>query len=214
MPLGKQWTSRIRTTSRYYSREMEHHPVRWAALPRTSRLAPLPRTGTLRYRASSHPRLNRGSTREGYHRSVGYLEPAWRGQDVEPDIGSRFFERTYRRRRGKGRTLRDRGGLPRLARPKGCVATWRGRSAAGPAWLVKAPRAGPDGRTNPLRHRLLYTDSPSRAASRARTAGPWDRSCPRSGRSRGGPTSRSGDVDMLLWSRGGSAHVRRSRRYG
>ena len=35
-------------------------------------------------------------------------------------------------------------------------------------------------------------------ASRARTAGPWDRSCPRSGRSRGGPTSRSRDVDMLM----------------
>jgi hypothetical protein len=133
----------------------------------------------LRYRASSHPRLNRGSTREGYHRSVGYLEPAWRGQDVEPDIGSRFFERTYRRRRGKGRTLRDRGGLPRLARPKGCVAARRGRSAAGPAWLVKATRAGPDGRTDPLRHRRLYTDSPSRAATHTRTAGPWDRSCPR-----------------------------------
>ena len=99
--------------------------------------------------------------------------------DVETDMGSSFLERTYRRRRGKGRPLRDHGGLPRLARPKGCVAARRGRSAAGPAWLVKAPWTGPDGRTNPLRHRPLYTDSPSRAAPHTRTAGPWDRSCPR-----------------------------------
>ena len=53
------------------------------------------------------------------------------------------------------------------------------RSAAGPAWLVKATRAGPDGRTDPLRHRRLYTYSPSRVATHTRTAGQWDRSCPR-----------------------------------
>ena len=50
---------------------------------------------------------------------------------------------------------------------------------------------------------LNNTDSPSWVASHTRTAGPWDRSCPRSGRSRSGPTSRSGDVQMLPWSRGG-----------
>ena len=33
--------------------------------------------------------------------------------------------------------------------------------------LVKAPRARPDGHTNPLRHRLLYTDSPSCHITRA-----------------------------------------------
>ena len=76
------------------------------------------------------------------------------------------------RRRGKGRRLRNRPW--RIApkgcdRPKGCVAARRGRSAAWPAWLVKAPRAGSDGRTNPLRHRLLYT------ASHTRSTGPWDR---------------------------------------
>ena len=50
----------------------------------------------------------------------------------------------------------------------------RGRFAAGPAWLVKEPRAGSDGRTYLLRHRRLYTDSRSRAATRKYTAGPWD----------------------------------------
>jgi hypothetical protein len=44
-----------------------------------------------------------------------------------------------------------------------CVAARRG--------LVKAPRAGSDGRTNPLHHRLLYTDSRSWAATHTRTAG-------------------------------------------
>ena len=50
----------------------------------------------------------------------------------------------------------------------------RGRFAAGPAWLVKEPRAGSDGRTYLLRHRRIYTDSPCRAATRMYTAGPWD----------------------------------------
>jgi hypothetical protein len=49
---------------------------------------------------------------------------------------------------------------------------WRSplRSKAGE--LVKHPLAGSDGRTNPLRHRRLCTDFPSRAASHTRTAGP------------------------------------------
>jgi hypothetical protein len=50
---------------------------------------------------------------------------------------------------------------------------------AGPASQSTQPRAGSGGRTNPLRHRRLCTDSPSRAASHTRTAGPWDQSCPR-----------------------------------
>ncbi len=41
------------------------------------------------------------------------------------------------------------------------------------------PRAGSDGRTNPLRHQRLCIDSPSRAASHTHTAGPEDQSCPR-----------------------------------
>ena len=133
-------------------------------------------------------------------------------QDVE--TGSSFFERTYRRRRGKGRPLSDHGGLPRLARPKGCVAERRGRSAAGPAWLVKAPLPGSDGRTNPLCHRRLFTDSPSRAATRSAPPGrgtdrvlgtraePW-----RSGILE----RRCADDTNVTW---GSAHVRRSRRNG
>ena len=50
----------------------------------------------------------------------------------------------------------------------------QGRFAAGPAWLVKVPRAGSDGRMYLLRHRRFYTDSSSRAATCKYTAGPWD----------------------------------------
>jgi hypothetical protein len=42
------------------------------------------------------------------------------------------------------------------------VAALRGRYADGPASQSQHPRAGPDGRTDPLRHRRLSTDSPSR----------------------------------------------------
>ena len=52
------------------------------------------------------------------------------------------------------------------------------RFAARPASQSRHPRAGSDGRTDPLRHRRLCTGSPSRAASHPRTAGPWDNSCP------------------------------------
>ncbi len=52
------------------------------------------------------------------------------------------------------------------------------RFAARPASQSRHPRAGSDGRTNPLRHRRLCTGSPSRAASHTRTAGSWDNSCP------------------------------------
>ena len=46
-----------------------------------------------------------------------------------------------------------------------------------PAWLVKLPLAGSDGRMYLLRHRRLYTYSPSRAAHRwtvgQRSCGAW-----------------------------------------
>ncbi len=52
------------------------------------------------------------------------------------------------------------------------------RCAARPESQSRHPLAGSDGSTNPLRHRRLCTDSPSRAASHTRTAGPWDNLCP------------------------------------
>jgi hypothetical protein len=49
-----------------------------------------------------------------------YLE-----KDVEPDTRSINSGRTCRRRRGTTTPLRDRGDLPRLARPEGCFAARR-----------------------------------------------------------------------------------------
>jgi hypothetical protein len=46
-------------------------------------------------------------------------------EDVEPDTGSIDSGRTCRRRRGTTKPLRDRGDLPRLARPEGCFAARR-----------------------------------------------------------------------------------------
>ena len=46
-------------------------------------------------------------------------------KDVEPDTGSIDSGRTCRRRRGTTSPLRDRGDLPRLARPEGCFTTRR-----------------------------------------------------------------------------------------
>ncbi len=156
------------TTSRYHSRTMDQPPVRLAALPRTSHRAPPPRTGALRYLASSHPRPNRRTTCEGYHRSVGYLEPAWRGQDhrqdVEPDTGATSSSGPIVAEGGRTYAPRPWRIAPTRP-PEAGVAARRCRSAAGPAWLVKAPLAGSDGRTNPLRHRRLFTDSPSRSAT-------------------------------------------------
>ena len=59
--------------------------------------------------------------------SVGQLEPSSDSEeeDVEPDTGSSDSGRTCRRRRGTTSPLRDRGGLPRLARPEGCYAARR-----------------------------------------------------------------------------------------
>ena len=47
-----------------------------------------------------------------------------------------------------------------------------------PASQSTQPLARSGGWTNPLRHRRLCTDFPSRAASHTRTAGPWNQSCP------------------------------------
>ena len=68
---------------------------------------------------------------------------------------------------------------PRHAGTVTCV-TLQGvvRHAARPASQSRHPRAGSDGRINPLRHRRLDTESPSRTASHTRTAGPKDQSCP------------------------------------
>ena len=70
---------------------------------------------------------------------------------------------------------------PARDRRRGRRVTLQGvaRYAARPASLSKHPRAGSGGRTNPLRHRRLYTDAPSQAASHTRTAGLEDQSCPR-----------------------------------
>jgi hypothetical protein len=74
------------------------------------------------------------------------------------------------------------------------------RFAARPAGQSRHPRAGSDGRTNPLGHRRLCTDSPSRAASHTRlrddrlAVGQFVSTA--SERSRGGPISRSGHVLM------------------
>ena len=62
-----------------------------------------------------------------------------------------------------GTRQRDNGDRTAGNPDQPCVAARRG--------LVKAPRAGSDGRTNPLHHRLLYTDSRSWAATHTRTAG-------------------------------------------
>jgi hypothetical protein len=45
------------------------------------------------------------------------------------------------------------------------------RYAVGPASQSRYPRAGSDGRTNPLRHRRLFTDFPSRAATYQQPSG-------------------------------------------
>ena len=96
-----------------------------------------------------------------------------------------------------------------------CVAARRGRSAAGPAWLVKAPRAGTEGQTNPLRHRLLYTDSPCEFGPQL-TCAPPGRGTDRVLGSGGAVAVRHLGAEMwiCLWSRGGYAPVRRSRRHG
>ena len=91
------------------------------------------------------------------------LEPSSREKDVEHDIGSCDSGRTCRRRRGTTSPLRDRGELPRLARPKGCFAARRSLPRDRPASQCGPPRAGSDGRTKPLRHRRLCINSPSRA---------------------------------------------------
>ncbi len=70
------------------------------------------------------------------------------------------------------------------------------------------PVSAPAGRTrigrptNPLRHRRFYSDSPSRAASHTRTAGPWGPQPVGSG-SRGGAISRTcADVTVDVTSGG------------
>ncbi len=88
-----------------------------------------------------------------------------------------------------GRTCRRRRGNDRPATPpveicpdqparRGFTLQGAARFAARPASRSRHPRAGSDGCADPLRHRRLCTGSPSRAASRTRTAGPWDKSCP------------------------------------
>jgi hypothetical protein len=60
--------------------------------------------------------------------------------------------------------------LPRLARPKGCVASRRHSFADRPARLVKAPRAAADGRRTPLlRHRLSKSEHHDSRLSGPRT---------------------------------------------
>jgi hypothetical protein len=79
----------------------------------------------------------------------------------------------------------------------------RGRYADGPASWSKHPRAGPDGRTNPPRHRRLSTDSPSRP--QLKRAPPGRRTIVSStrDRGRGGPLSPSGQVAEVDVTSGG-----------
>ena len=64
-------------------------------------------------------------------------------EDVEPDTGSIDSGRTCRRRRGTTSPLRDRGDLPRLARPEGVSPQDEVRNyAARPASQSKHARAG------------------------------------------------------------------------
>jgi hypothetical protein len=77
---------------------------------------------------------------------------------------------TCRRPRGATSPLRDRGVPPRLARPEGCLASRRSPLRGRTAEPVSVPTgriaaAASDGRTNPLGHGRLITDSPSRAAT-------------------------------------------------
>ncbi len=105
--------------------------------------------------------------------SVGKLEPAFcEGGNRAPHVDHRLPGRTCRRRRGD-----DQQAVFKCATI--CV-TLQGaaRFAARPASQSRHPQAGSDGRTNPLRHWRLCTDSPSRAASHTRTARPWDNLCP------------------------------------
>ena len=88
--------------------------------------------------------------------------------------------RTCRRRRGNDQPASRPWRTAPTSPPGGVFhRTAEPAPRAGPASQSTQPRAGSGGRTNPLRHRRLCTDSPSRTASHTRTAGPWDQSCPR-----------------------------------
>ena len=81
---------------------------------------------------------------QGPKRKIRSLEPSSEEKDVEHDIGSSDSGRTCRRRRGTTSPLRDRGELPRLARPEGCYAARRSpmRGKAGEPVQASTGRIG------------------------------------------------------------------------
>ena len=132
-----------------------------------------------------------------------HADDAGRGLEVDRMATPAVGRAPRRRRRPRPK---ERPHWWRTRRGRSCVAARRGRSAAGPAWLVKATRAGPDGRTDPLRHRRLYTDSPSRAATAAQlTRAPPGCGTDRVLGTRAEPwrsdisERRSADVTMVTW---------------
>ena len=118
--------------------------------------------------------------------------PASRAMAVAAS-GSR--SRLFSRQALRAGELSASGERPRLARPEGCLDARRYPLRCGSASQSWQPRAGSDGRTNPLRRRRPCTDSPSRVASHVLRRAEGTKSGPRPvERSRGGPISRSDDV--------------------
>ena len=88
-------------------------------------------------------------------------------EDVEPDMGSSDSGRTCRRRRGKTSPLRDRGEVPRLARPEGCFAARRSPPRDRAGELVQAS-------TGRIGRSTTHFGGPTAGAADQAEAGPDD----------------------------------------